>query len=101
MKTRGAGSGNTARACTAMAPRVASRRRAPRPSAASNKLPAGEDAEDAPVEQRAVLGRPGQPGNRFLQAGAARAGQRQRRLVLMRVEHDLVPELGGKRAAGD
>ena len=33
-------------------------------------------------------------------AGDARAGQRQRRLVLMRVGHDVMPEHGGQRAAG-
>src|SRR5262249_56675003 len=136
-KRRGAGSGSTARACTATVPKGGSRPRALRPSAASNKppLPCGErvgvwgkqealetphprlrrdfsppgrgnllgtqDGEHTLEERRAALRRPGQPRDRFLQARTARAGQRQRRLVLMRVEHDLVPELGAKRTARD
>src|SRR5262249_51248660 len=78
------------------------------PEELTNREPRGrgnllgtKDAKHALEERRAVLRRPGQPGDRFLQARTARAGQRQGRLVLMRVEHDLVPQLGGKRTAGD
>src|SRR6516164_5141449 len=47
------------------------------------KLLGTKDAEHALEERRAALRRPGQPGDPFLQARTARAGQRQRRLVLM------------------
>src|ERR1700674_5620275 len=91
---------------TATVPRGYSLTRAAnRRSAASNSLLAGESAQHT-LEERcivAALGRrmPRLRRHRLLEARGARPGERQRRLVLVGVEHDLVPQAGRERAAGD
>src|SRR5262245_13673325 len=65
-------------------------------------LSAGEKVDHATVERRVSLLRRCRPRRRrLLEPLRARAGQRQRLLALMRVDHDVVPHMRGQRAAGD
>src|SRR5262245_51842320 len=65
-------------------------------------LSAGEKVDHATVERRVSLLRRFRPRRRsLLEPLRARAGQPQRLLALMRVDHDVVPDMRGQRAAGD
>src|SRR4029079_2817510 len=65
-------------------------------------LAAGEKVDHAPVERCVALlrWRSPQPRRCLLEPRRARARQRQRLLALMRVDHDVVPDMRGQRAAG-